>query len=206
MARKPFDGSQVASLLKWETGALNVMGEAIPANEGSQVRWPSTVLLSPESAIELSGQSGETKSASNTKPTRQCGKAFHGNGKPQVWAAEALNKGDTGTAERYFHKFLWSRKANKAEKGTAKKGEPDACPVDSVKPVPLLRHLVNLTCFPGGSVIDPFAGSGTTLEAASSLGVTAFGIELMEAHADWAMRRWGIERWELDGPEVARNA
>ena len=45
------------------------------------------------------------------------------------------------------------------------------------KPVPLMEHL--MTILPSGSrILDPFAGSGTTLVAARNKGHTAVGIEL----------------------------
>ena len=36
----------------------------------------------------------------------------------------------------------------------------------SVKPLSLMRWLSKLLCPPGGTILDPFAGSGTTVEAA----------------------------------------
>jgi len=49
------------------------------------------------------------------------------------------------------------------------------------KPVPLLRDLVAI-CPAGGDVLDPFAGTGSTLIAAMATGRTAVGIEIDEAH------------------------
>jgi DNA modification methylase len=46
------------------------------------------------------------------------------------------------------------------------------------KPVWLMREILSVSCPPGGSVIDPFAGGGSTLVAARELGLTATGIEL----------------------------
>jgi site-specific DNA-methyltransferase (adenine-specific) len=48
----------------------------------------------------------------------------------------------------------------------------------TVKPIALLRWLVRLIIPPGGTVIDPFAGSGSTLVAAVYEGVSGIGIEL----------------------------
>lgn len=45
------------------------------------------------------------------------------------------------------------------------------------KPVELLKYLVRLTCFPGYKILDPFAGSGQIIEAASGLGVDVTAIE-----------------------------
>lgn len=48
----------------------------------------------------------------------------------------------------------------------------------TVKPLDLMRHLVRLVTPPDGVVLDPFAGSGTTLEAAFIEGIDAIGIEI----------------------------
>jgi DNA modification methylase len=193
-ARKPSDGSGVASLLKWGTGALNVTACAIPRGPGNQ-SWPPNVALDDEAAEALSAISGETKCASNTNPTKQAGRAFHGNGKPRVWAAEALNKGDTGTAERYFPKFNYVRKANKTEKG-------DGCPVASVKPEPLIEWLLKLVTPPGGKALEPFAGSGTALVCGPRVGVNVYGIELKPEHHAFALARSGAEEWRSIAQEI----
>ena len=46
-----------------------------------------------------------------------------------------------------------------------------------VKPLALMRWLVRMVTPPGGVVLDPFAGSGTTLEAAMLEGFNVIGIE-----------------------------
>ena len=50
-------------------------------------------------------------------------------------------------------------------------------PPSTVKPLDLMRWLVRLVTPPGGVVLDPFAGSGTTLEAAIVEGFRSIGIE-----------------------------
>jgi hypothetical protein len=47
----------------------------------------------------------------------------------------------------------------------------------TVKPIDLMRHLVRLVTPPGGVVLDPFLGSGTTCLAASEEGFRSIGIE-----------------------------
>ena len=47
----------------------------------------------------------------------------------------------------------------------------------TVKPVTLMKWLVRMVTPPGGVVLDPFAGSGTTLEAAMLEGFDSIGIE-----------------------------
>lgn len=48
------------------------------------------------------------------------------------------------------------------------------------KPVPLLRHLISASAIPGEVVLDPFAGSGSTLVAAAQLGCRFIGVERHE--------------------------
>lgn len=50
-------------------------------------------------------------------------------------------------------------------------------PPNTVKPITLMEWLVTLITPPGGVVLDPFAGSGTTLQAAINKGFTPIGIE-----------------------------
>jgi site-specific DNA-methyltransferase (adenine-specific) len=57
------------------------------------------------------------------------------------------------------------------------------------KPLKLMRHLVRLICPPGGVVLDPFAGSGSTLEAAIMEGRRYLGIELEPEYVtEWNYR------------------
>jgi len=57
------------------------------------------------------------------------------------------------------------------------------------KPLALLEMLVDACCPPGGVVLDPFAGSGTTLVAAAGRGRTAFGIDVNAEAVAIARRR-----------------
>lgn len=72
----------------------------------------------------------------------------------------------------------------------------------ATKPLKLMRWLVRLVCPKGGTVLDPFAGSGTTLEAAILEGCNGIAIERQE---DWIESiYWRAERGrkELKGREV----
>lgn len=57
------------------------------------------------------------------------------------------------------------------------------------KPEPLLRTLLSVVTPPGGMVLDPFAGSGSTLAAAQSLGLNAIGIESDERWCEVVAKR-----------------
>jgi DNA modification methylase len=57
-----------------------------------------------------------------------------------------------------------------------------------------MRWLVRLVTPPGGVVLDPFAGSGTTGIAACLEGKDFIGIEMLEEHANIARAR--IEHWQ----------
>ena len=61
------------------------------------------------------------------------------------------------------------------------------------KPPAMLRHLLRPTCPAGGIVLDPFAGSGTTLRAAKDLGLKAIGIEGEERYCEIAAKRLSQE-------------
>jgi site-specific DNA-methyltransferase (adenine-specific) len=89
-----------------------------------------------------------------------------------------------GGASRYFY----TSKASKAERNI---GLPDDEQNEhpTVKPVDLMRWLVQLVTAEGQVVVDPFAGSGTTLIAADFLGREWVGVEKDEEHAELARRR-----------------
>lgn len=57
------------------------------------------------------------------------------------------------------------------------------------KPLGLLDPLVRYACPPGGTVLDPFAGSGSTLVAARLAGRRAVGVEADERYCEAAARR-----------------
>jgi DNA modification methylase len=68
---------------------------------------------------------------------------------------------DKGGASRFFPTFRYTAKAPGTERPTA-----DGIAHPTVKPLDLMRWLIRLVTPPGGVVLDPFAGSGTTGEAA----------------------------------------
>jgi len=73
----------------------------------------------------------------------------------------------------------------------------------TVKPLTLMRYLCRLITPPGGLILDPFAGSGTTCLAAKQEGFHFIGIEKEAEYAEIARRRiaaipTSLSRWAED--------
>ena len=75
-------------------------------------------------------------------------------------------------------RFFYCAKASKKERG-----QGNVHP--TVKPFEVMRYLLTLLSTPtGGVILDPFAGSGTTLLAAQALGRRCIGVELNQEYCD----------------------
>ena len=72
--------------------------------------------------------------------------------------------------------------------GVFKYGNPQNRIHLTEKPLQLMRDIVKIT-EPGGRILDPFAGSGTTVLAAVLEGYSATGIEVTDAYAALARGR-----------------
>ncbi|MFZ8927501.1 MAG: DNA methyltransferase, partial [Candidatus Nanopelagicales bacterium] len=79
-------------------------------------------------------------------------------------------------------RFFYCAKASKADRG-----EGNAHP--TVKPTDLMRYLCRLVTPPGGLVLDPFMGSGSTGKAAVLEGFRFLGIEREESYLAIAKAR-----------------
>lgn len=94
-------------------------------------------------------------------------------------AAGAKDCAPSSDNARYFY----CAKASTAERG-AGNNHP------TVKPIALMRYLVRLVTPPGGLVLDPFTGSGTTAVAAKLEGAQFMGFELSPEYAAIATARY----------------
>jgi DNA modification methylase len=199
VARKPLVGTVAANVQQHGTGALNIDGCRIAgdvpqvtqgvdsngssyrlrtmaqqSNPHAAGRWPANVAFDEAAAAMLDAQSGERGGGFGV---RGASSRIYGGGDGFTDATgEAVGYGDSGGASRFFYTAKASR-ADRNAGGMAENTHP------TVKPTDLMRWLVRLVTPPGGVVLDPFAGSGSTLVAARAEGVRAVGIEREDEYA-----------------------
>jgi site-specific DNA-methyltransferase (adenine-specific) len=168
-----------------------------PSVQNPAGRWPTNVVLTHGLAAdgtdacqdgclpgcpvrELDAQSGVSTSSGASGPVikRRTGADRDGN-TGAAYGAESrpagtvmVSHGDSGGASRFFPTFRYEAKAPTVER--PRDGET-AHP--TVKPLDLMRWLVRLVTPPGGVVLEPFAGSGTTAEACVIEGFRCIAIE-----------------------------
>lgn len=210
MARKPLVGSVADNWLEHGTGALNIDGCRIPLNGEAP---PSVARRAGAAGTGISGwnrREGRNHDAENyarERPGEQVGR----------WPSNVLlsdpelfdepNPYVVGSGARFFI----VPKADRAERerglagrvlapggslegGKDKRRNATNQPLranhhPTVKPIDLMRHLVRLVTPTGGTVLDPFLGSGTTALAASEEGFHCIGIEREPEYLDIAKAR-----------------
>ena len=117
-------------------------------------------------------------------------------------------RSDSGSSARFFKSFYYVAKASKRERDRGCEGleakrqwaseKREASSFDifqngkppmvaknnhpTVKPLALMKYLIQMITPEGGVVLDPFAGSGSTLVAAKELGYDFIGIEMTEEY------------------------
>ena len=118
-------------------------------------RFPANVIH--DGSDEVLALFPDTKSGTYSAPKarRRNNGIGLGNDDERIGSSNAPdNYGDSGSAAQFFY----SPKANNKERNESKH--------PTVKPIALMRYLVKLITPPNGIVLDPFAGSGTTGQAA----------------------------------------
>jgi site-specific DNA-methyltransferase (adenine-specific) len=191
LARKPLIGTVVENVLKHGTGALNIDGTRIgtrtaPTGEiisdngsmsgpnygrvktGEQTigRWPANVIH--DGSDEVVSGFPDTKSSRSDITSRSGAISVNGTGLPPCTGIYGFD--DSGSAARFFY----SAKADSEDRAGSKH--------PTIKPVDLMQWLCRLITPPNGTILDPFAGSGSTGEAAWREG---FNCILIEREAEY---------------------
>jgi site-specific DNA-methyltransferase (adenine-specific) len=176
LARKPLQGTVIANVAQHEAGAINIDGCRVPSE--------------PWKAHKASGLASVKFFTRGVAPVVEKTPSEAGR-----WPANLLHDGSDdvlgalGNAARFFYCAKPSR---------AERGEDNQHP--TVKPLALMRYLCRLVTPPGGVVLDPFLGSGTTLLAASAEGFCCIGIERDESSCEIAAKR--IERQRKEAAQM----
>ena len=197
LARKPLEGTVAANALAHGTGAINVDGCRVGSEicgwsgggsalyEGGlsrdggesrpvQGRWPANLIHDGSDEV-LAGFPNVHPAGQYKKETSPNGAPFNtGKGNGYVTREYA----DSGSAARFFY----CAKASKADRGEGNKHP-------TVKPTAFMRYLCRLVTPKGGTVLDPFCGSGSTGKAAVAEGFQFVGIELDTEYAKIAELR-----------------
>lgn len=135
----------------------------------------------------MDAQSGITKSSGGPGLGYGfTGSVYRDGGGQTVPGGNAGGVGDVGGASRFFPRLplddletriRYAAKAPEKERPSYISEDGTEIRHITVKPLAVMRWLVRLLTPPGGVVLDPFAGSGTTLEAAHREGFPSVGIE-----------------------------
>ena len=198
VARKPLVGTVAANVLQHGTGALNIDGCRVPSDE-SQSR--------PRGSFPHSDDAWGNGRPNEISQSHDAGR----------WPANLIHDGSEpadllGEAARFFYCAKASKrdrdegldafevKAAKSYEGgrivsadhpeTAMGGESVRANIHpTVKPTDLMRYLCRLVTPPGGTVLDPFMGSGSTGKAAMLEGFRFVGCELSPEYLEIARSR-----------------
>ena len=208
MARKPFKGSTIDNVLAHGVGALNIDATRV-GDEVIQTSYNPGI-----KGVMASGATDEVMNKTKTDEKSYLMEPHIGRFPSNV----------LGEVEGY-QKFFYCPKVSRAERhighelpeaydrreegldsagiqGIQKlNGEKNAHGGNNhptVKPVELMKYLINLVTPPNSVVLDPFNGSGSTGMAAVELGHTYIGCELDPAYVDIATRR--ITAWNTPEP------
>jgi DNA modification methylase len=172
MARKPLSGTVCANVEQYGTGAINVDGCRIGDEE-----------------IKSSGEVSNKWREMEGRADRQTPNPRINKGR---FPANCITTDDDAWYSKYFNVTPQeiSKKASKKDRG-----EGNNHP--TVKPTDLMAWLVRLVTPPNGIVLDPFAGSGSTLVAAKREGFSFIGIEREEQYIDIIHKRLeGVNEWQ----------
>ena len=197
MARKPLVGTVAHNVMTHGTGAINVDGCRVPGEPVPTFRAPTDRYLDRD----WRGEAGRVARTGETSAVGRWPANIMHDGSPEVLA------GFPGDESRFYYHAKASRAER--ERGLTHRepetvGDGRAVAADNayqrgatqrrnihptVKPVSVMRWLVRLVTPPGGTVLDPYAGSGTTGIAATLEGFDFLGCELSPEYAQIARDR-----------------
>jgi hypothetical protein len=163
MARKPLSGTVAETVLQYGTGAINVDGCRIEAEKATG--WGGGGSKLYEGGLSRDG--GEARLTTSGR-----------------WPANIIHDGsnEAALALKSGARFFYTAKAGKDDRETDN-NHP------TVKPTMLMAYLCRLVTPPGGTVLDPFMGSGSTGKAATVNGFRFIGIERDPEYHKIAMAR-----------------
>lgn len=191
LCRKPLDGTYAENVLKHGTGVMNIegcrvgSGDDIASAGGTPGvgRWPAHLSMDEAGAALLDEQSGVSRDGITVNRNRVGQRSpspamvMHSN-----QARPDVGYGGSGGASRFYY----IAKADRGEKTAGGLVDNDH---PTPKSIALMTWLVRLITPPGGLVLDPFAGSGTTGLACAAEGFSFLGVEQDPKHHETARQR-----------------
>jgi DNA modification methylase len=185
LVRKPLEGRFDANLDRYGTGALQIDAARVPRREGGQGFWPANVALSHGSRCRRGRCQPDCPVAlidTEPRPGREISRLFY------------ASKASRAEREAGCETLPLREVPIYPRGGSSVRLVRNTHP--TVKPLELMRWLTRLLCPPGGTVLDPFAGSGSTGAATASEGRRFIGIERDERYVPVACAR--IAHWAAE--------
>lgn len=176
LARKPISEKSIAdNVVKYGTGAINI--------DGCRIETDPKV-----DDLRLGGQ-GKWKTDKMAKVVYGGGYADVETGSSELgrYPANVIHDGLQEEWARYF--YCPKTSTAEREESVTQNGQDRSNTHPTVKPVELMRYLCRLITPKGGTVLDPFMGSGSTGLAAKTEGMEFIGIEREQEYFDIATDR-----------------
>jgi hypothetical protein len=165
LIRKPISEKTVAAnVLKWGVGGLNI--------DASRIATSETLSSGRHTTGDQQGPSGY-KTTNRSEYVQAPQGRFPTNLILDEDAAKALDE-QSGSGYPGVSRFFYAPKASISEKNAGIDGKNSHPTVKSLK---LMEYLIKLISPPGGRILDPFMGSGSTGAAAKSGNFDFLGIE-----------------------------
>ena len=191
MARKPLSEKTIVdNVLTWNTGGINIDGSRVPYQNEADLNQVKAKCNFTENAKSIGFGTVDTLYGTGSTPLEQARDCVKEDGRFPAniifdeEAGKILDEQSGITKTGGASRFFYCAKASGREKGKFN-NHP------TVKPIKLMEYLVRLVTPKGGTVLDPFAGSGTTLLAAKNLGFNYIGIEKEKEYIEIIEKRLG---------------